>query len=820
MGTQPKPDWEYADRSLLAIPSSLRIEEHGRSLLSRALVQGHAIAFIGVGVSMAYGRLSWGDLVMALKDCAMDRFRKLETETVKAGPVVPRALEMTKELLEQHSENVGDARNYLVLFQWARQVIDGVNAVQAYRERSQSFDDLVSDLIRDDRGHAEKLYTEGFALGTHPNCKDARSAEYLAELIDVLTNESVPRGLEEVVRGLKAFNTARLPPTSRFASASAGHLLKFLGKGPAQPAWDDRPPADKSALWLPATDRDPLQILYRNGIHRFLTTNFDYEIERLFRRHRLAYAEDPLWERTRREPLARSWQRLIFDRHRVGDLLAFAARAMRRTAEVVYLHGRAGDSQPGPRAEIPRGITVSTGDYQHRYFGKDDRRPGMEDALGAAFGTRPILFVGCGMGEDDLLRPLREFVGDQLPDPGRLAVALLPATKPNKDIELEKARLLQTFGVYALHFGFGEEAPGTEEAPTAERKEPWLYQLGESVKAMKGFLAHPDPGRESRAVYAAPASSSRSKAKALLAALETVLAKKRVAVRVAGGPAALREMQAFLAALDSDIGKDRHAAKTAGVSAALRKTRGYLTALDRDLRKKRDAVKAAQVPPSLKKLDGQPTQDNEKLDGQAARKNELCIQAEVELVTAIHSLIVDEANESLFQQGDEEQGNSLRKALEIALDGCQNSITSAFLCARLIRAEEDRGRWRDKWLDLPEQEPPEKVVRSALAKKIDEPYFRHAVLLNGRFKQQGISQSFDHLIGSLGSLPMRPPTGRRIFLLVSRRGGGKGQLFSSLKDNARRTSLLEALGKPKGDKWPCAFFNCTLSHEVSGSVEI
>ena len=55
--------WPYAVRQLLQTPHPDLIEAHAWNLLSRALNVGRLTAFVGSGASMAYGRISWRDMV-------------------------------------------------------------------------------------------------------------------------------------------------------------------------------------------------------------------------------------------------------------------------------------------------------------------------------------------------------------------------------------------------------------------------------------------------------------------------------------------------------------------------------------------------------------------------------------------------------------------------------------------------------------------------------------------------------------------------------------------------------------------------------------
>lgn len=132
---------------------------------------------------------------------------------------------------------------------------------------------------------------------------------------------------------------------------------------------------------------------------------------------------------------------------------------------------------------------VTNEDYQKHYLSIDDQRADMEDALSAAFGGNAILFVGSGMGEDDLLRPLRQFVGDHVPRSRRLAIAIVPADKKGGDraVDLEKLRSLQRYGVYTIHTGNAGFERG-EPKPSKGVSVRWLSRVAELRRRLDDVL--------------------------------------------------------------------------------------------------------------------------------------------------------------------------------------------------------------------------------------------------------------------------------------------------------------------------------------------
>src|SRR5437868_5811086 len=67
-------DWPYARDFVLDTMDPELIQRHGELLLSRSINIGRVVAFVGAGVSMSYGRISWRELVRALLEGAKRNF--------------------------------------------------------------------------------------------------------------------------------------------------------------------------------------------------------------------------------------------------------------------------------------------------------------------------------------------------------------------------------------------------------------------------------------------------------------------------------------------------------------------------------------------------------------------------------------------------------------------------------------------------------------------------------------------------------------------------------------------------------------------------
>ena len=231
----------------------------------------------------------------------------------------------------------------------------------------------------------------------------------------------------------------------------------------------------------PDAARDPLVALHRElEIRRFITTNYDHEIERmlLYRGHtpfKNASQESSSTNVESRDPLARKFEEVVFDEAHTGELIALATSDKSQDAWVIHLHGKADIEGGGD-------IVATEDDYQKRYARKDRIYPFVDEAISLTFAANPILFVGIGMNEIDLLRPLREFMSN----PSRLGDRFVIAVLPQKGSNGEKARhaikLLRQYGVYSLYYGAALlEGRSNEE-------EYWLHKIGQLRKAIDNLL--------------------------------------------------------------------------------------------------------------------------------------------------------------------------------------------------------------------------------------------------------------------------------------------------------------------------------------------
>lgn len=208
--------------------------------------------------------------------------------------------------------------------------------------------------------------------------------------------------------------------------------------------------------------RDPLAVLVDElKVKRILTTNYDGEIDRLLEgrgfvevaRHSYAAEKGGV-----REPgPAPSSRALLVDGSlKRAEILAYEAGASaflydygadtrEHRIQVLHFHGRA--------RSAPSWLVLSEKDYRERYARDDEPQTRADDAMRLVFTANPLLFLGLGMQEPDILRPLRTYSEDISRLCDRPAVALMP--RLNKDLWQRASRTegLSRYGVYKLYYG-------------------------------------------------------------------------------------------------------------------------------------------------------------------------------------------------------------------------------------------------------------------------------------------------------------------------------------------------------------------------------
>ncbi|NGM37991.1 MULTISPECIES: SIR2 family protein [Methylobacterium] len=555
-------DWPYTSFHLQSTLDPKLIERHGEAILSRALNLGRVVAFVGSGVSMSYGRLSWKSLVQAL---AEDAHRDHDREE---SAWADRAKKTLDDLDIKGRSLGGDLQSgrYPAAFQFCEQL-----SIAGERKNGQKeFRKKVKRLLFHDAGHAKVLIDDLIRDCAEISCvaknTDAektkiaktrdfykeKSDTWLEKLHDSLSIKALygkinedektdwryffaihklrgdekhsPEGelfnsdgilrlsddfgndisRDEIAKGIVrdlALNLGdavcctkdntglgRLPlhrylvtAVARLSIPAIDKLEQVLPSGDrlwklfdeTRSFFNPDPAPDRSILertdFVPP-ERDPLAILAdRLKIGRFITSNFDLDIERLIRDRGFTpdgRDTDDTALPTSNEtisPLGATATDSVFKTKKATDLIDFAINDATNTFTLMHLHGRATETD---------GMVVTERDYLELYLPRGPDGEVVNDALEIGFGSNPLLFVGNGMGEDDILRPLRQFVSERTSGSDRQVIALLPALgSPAQEIE-ETIAIYSRYGAYTVHFGHADVGTGTGTAKTKSVR--WL----------------------------------------------------------------------------------------------------------------------------------------------------------------------------------------------------------------------------------------------------------------------------------------------------------------------------------------------------------
>lgn len=211
----------------------------------------------------------------------------------------------------------------------------------------------------------------------------------------------------------------------------------------------------------------PIKTLFSDmGIRRYLTTNYDVQIERHFllefgpAQHvdNIPFKALCHTAATRRkDPLRvslvdgerRAALSATLNSSNIGELVGFVSFSRAYAAQVFHLHGRLDD---------PDNLVITEDDYRRVYMKTGAVAEAFEEAQQVLFSGNDVLFLGMGMGEEDVLRPLRRFVrAARTPSElSRNVFALLSTHVGENYYEKNTSRAIRLatrYGVQTIYFG-------------------------------------------------------------------------------------------------------------------------------------------------------------------------------------------------------------------------------------------------------------------------------------------------------------------------------------------------------------------------------
>ena len=393
------------------------IETHAAQILASAVGSGRLVAFAGAGLTMAHGRMTWAQLLERLYD-------KLQSGDTAAVDGIANWRRAAWERLNQ--------------WIWPDPVLSFRKDKHNYTITAQLFEEFwLTGQENPSSGKADMRVEVANCLGS--------SRPRLQEVVRAVCRDgnAVPttepsrdeaRARQPITTYLKAIEPKPIQTTAATPSdikSEVGRLSLLY--------------ADTLSAFG-TTDDSPLSLLVNQlQIRRFLTTNYDHEIENALTA--FDYPELRLDEGNLAKPAHYGTRHTsaVLRPHLTASAIRFAADGPRRHASVLHLHGDVSD---------PRSLIITEPDYQHLYVDKHSTHDLVQNAINVAFAANPLLFVGSDVGEDDIMRPLRQFVTGAAHQRDRKAVALLPATRSAAQMVAQKLELLLRYGVHAIHYGF------------------------------------------------------------------------------------------------------------------------------------------------------------------------------------------------------------------------------------------------------------------------------------------------------------------------------------------------------------------------------
>jgi tetratricopeptide (TPR) repeat protein len=510
-------DWPYVSHYLQATLDPDLIAMHGHAVLLRALDRGRLVCFVGSGVSMSYGRLGWGQLVRALVEKEKRKKESSKGPPTNSGNLQMQAhVRRWLDELDVGNRTPGDdlqSGRFPAAFQFLESLeSSGVPANDSEGASAKAHQDdnklrkTVREYLFDDSGQGFLLLDELegdlkkiAALDTgspHVEIDAAGVVKLRRESQELDRRQVEKQGSATSDRGawrrrlhLKQRNFVLSPNKPAALPGAMGSLallglmsslsklappesalplkplLRFLATalarlgGPFEELVREEPGAHDPPVGLEVdllpSDADPLLRLVRHlGVTRFITTNYDLDLERLL--YELGFRlNKPSATRRKVDGLANSRDALgdqahdgVFEPERANAMFDFAIQGAGRELSVIHLHGRATSGDQ---------MVVTDRDYLNLYLRRDDQAEVAEQAIGLAFGANPLLFVGSGMNEDDILRPLRQFLAERSSREDRQAVVLLPADGSKAKQVEEVIALYSRYGVHTVHFGIGSD---------------------------------------------------------------------------------------------------------------------------------------------------------------------------------------------------------------------------------------------------------------------------------------------------------------------------------------------------------------------------
>ncbi len=454
-------------------------EQRTRAILQlfRWLAIGKTIAVVGSGASMVYGYPDWGDLVDKIRDLFLSRNydKKTDSESISNYEILFASLDEDKNPRKKPAEKTAKEPR----------------APHEHDPRLSRDEKLaLCDAL------ANCLSAEGLKRYHDDVARIFDRSEHCHRRSALLANHPIGAKIEDLLESLPLRDLTNPAPTEDLLPADIAGLLITLPIKMKRPA-KLRKQRPKALINAPRNLLDPLsELRSRIGIHRFVTFNYDLEVETLLEDLDYPYREltripgpdDPpslkpeLFSESRLGGTAHS---ISLSPENASDLITVAAVPSSANDLVVHVHGavtRASD------------MVVTQSAYNAMYYEEKPFRRSFEDARRLLFGGNAVLHVGFGLSEEDVMRPLRYLSADLR---NRPLFALVPLLSNETRARAFELKIKANYGVSVITYGrsFGN-------IPDAWKRQDTLHPL--QSKPEDDFISLGDELREIRKAFLLP----------------------------------------------------------------------------------------------------------------------------------------------------------------------------------------------------------------------------------------------------------------------------------------------------------------------------
>lgn len=505
------------------------------------LKQQTPIAVVGSGLSVPYGGISWSKATKEGLDEALRQVNLAEQSWKDAPHTSSKSHNLARIGRARRSikaykskDAIGSDEQYLAM-QIAKDGIDTAHACVAeiYRDKlGDDFKGFMARLFGKERFRlAREMQTRIVGSIKQPLNKDIKNHLYsntdkefdevLARFysFDMLVYILPDQRFDGIIDRLKATyqtetsnNLTTLPPDRRslvalFLAVRRGYDNKFN----ASAIWKAFAGVEHQGPSCLRPLDDPIREIHEKlGIQRFITLNYDHELERalMFDDVRaikgahygfddalsdMVLHGDPAPLNGGTSTTAGVKRRLsdgltasseIYQASAVANLFEFALNSPDFPIQIVHQHGR---------ADVPESMVLTDDDLNRVYRHNNYSRTTLEQALDVILTGNPILFIGLGLNEPEITRPLRQLVGEgraALDDPA-FAIMVFDGSKGDKGYEKDGGvnawrRQFGLFRQYGIHlFDAGHPRHGNGA-------------FNRKVSALDAFIKAINPDKNSR----------------------------------------------------------------------------------------------------------------------------------------------------------------------------------------------------------------------------------------------------------------------------------------------------------------------------------